>query len=362
MYSQKQKNRAFWLINISGWILLVLIYLVLYYRERIADRTIISGLIITYVTGFFVSLLLHYFYKKFNYQTRSMLSLSVIVIIGSFLFSNIWLWADIVCSIPLHGVQFFLEKITIQYYISSVYSHLWVLVLWSAFYFIIKLWQEWTMQKIRAEKANALAQAAQLQMLRYQLNPHFLFNALNSIRALIDEDSKIAKRVITELSEFLRYSLVSKNYSDVPLNNEIEAIRHYFAIEKIRYEDKLDIAFEIDPLAEDFPVLSFLLHPLIENAIKYGMKTSPMPLKIRIKAKVKNSTLKIEICNSGSWLEPSTDKNESKTGTGTGLENVRQRLENAFPDNFSFDIIEKDGNVCIKLEINNEFRKNEQTI
>ncbi|MCU0643747.1 MAG: histidine kinase [bacterium] len=351
MYSteQQEKNYLFWIINASGWLLLLLIYIVLYYSERLGETKTILGLTITYIAGFIISIPLRYFYKKVDYQKRSILKLVLIVLLGSFLASNLWLFVDMISSLPLHGKQVLESWLKPRYYVNSIYSHLWVLTLWSTLYFIIKLWKAWTLQKERTEKATALAQAAQLQMLRYQLNPHFLFNALNSVRALIDEDTRNAKKVITELSEFLRYSLISKTYSDVPLSQELEAIRHYFAIEKIRYEEKLDVAFDIDPLAEDYPVLSFLIHPLIENAIKYGMQTSSMPLKIRVKAFVENGNLKVEISNTGKWLVPS--EKENTNSTGTGLENVRQRLENAFPDRHRLEVFEEEGWVHVLLEI-----------
>lgn len=348
---QSESKYLFWILNASGWLLLLLIYIVLYYSDRLGETRTILGLTITYITGFIVSIPLRYFYKKVDYQKRSILKLVAIVLIGSFVASNLWLIIDMLSSLPIQGTERLKTWLKLRFYINSIYSHLWVLTLWSTLYFIIKLWKAWTLQKERTEKATALAQAAQLQMLRYQLNPHFLFNALNSVRALIDEDTRNAKKVITELSEFLRYSLISKTYSDVPLSQELEAIRHYFAIEKIRYEEKLDVAFDIDPLAEDYPVLSFLIHPLIENAIKYGMQTSPMPLKIRVKAVVDNGNLKVEVSNTGKWLEPSEDKSGNKNSTGTGLENVRRRLENAFPDRHRLEIFEEEGWVCILLEI-----------
>ena len=353
MHQLENKNRTslFWVLNISGWILLFLIYVVLYYRKSLDNYKVILALFITYASGFFISLLLHYFYKKINYQSRSILIFSVIIVFGSLIASNIWLWIDVLLSIPLQGAEQLKRWLAFQYYISSVYSHLWVLLLWSTLYFIIKLWHEWAKQKGRTEKANALAQAAQLQMLRYQLNPHFLFNALNSIRALIDEDKKVARKVITELSEFLRYTLISKNYSDVPLNSEIQAIKHYFSIEKIRYEDKLEVYYDIEPEAEEYPVLSFLIHPLVENAIKYGMQTSKLPLKIWLTAAIENDKLIFEIINTGKWVDPDSQDMDYKNSTGTGLKNVRKRLENAFPDNHFFIIEEKDDKVCIRLEI-----------
>ena len=188
-------------------------------------------------------------------------------------------------------------------------------------------------------------------MLRYQLNPHFLFNSLNSIRALVEADKETAKVIITELSEFLRYSLISRNYSNVPLKDEIEAIKHYFAIQKIRYEERLEVNFDIQNEAEEYPVLSFLIYPVIENAVKYGMETSSMPLKIDLGAKIFNSTLIINVRNSGKWLDKKQTPDENKTGTGTGIENVKQRLENAFPGNYRFETIKEENSVNVIIEI-----------
>jgi len=215
----------------------------------------------------------------------------------------------------------------------------------------VKFWLGWRMQKERAEKADALAHSAQLQMLRYQLNPHFLFNALNSIRALIDEDKESAKQMVTELSKFLRYSLVSKDVTDVPLRDELEALRHYFAIQKIRYDERLGVVFEIDPETENIIVPGFLLHPIAENAIKFGMQTSGNPLQIRVAAQRTPQRLEIAISNTGMWVEPASEKSGFTDGTGTGLTNVRHRLANAFPDTHRFDIKHGNGGVHVKIII-----------
>jgi len=348
----KDKKSVFWLLQISGWLLLGLIYLVLYYRNYIGDPKAIVAIFLTYLTGFLISLLLRFYYKRIDYQRQSILYLSILVIISSVTAGILWFWLDILLSIPLHETDWLDKVLNVQRFFSETFWHAFVLGTWSALYFAIKLWVEWNLQKDRTEKANALAQAAQLQMLRYQLNPHFLFNALNSIRALVDENKKHAKDMITELSEFLRYSLISKNFADIPLKQEFEAIRHYFKIEKKRYEEKLDVRYEIDSLAEEYPVLSFLIHPLVENAVKYGMQTSPMPLRITLCAKVYGETLRLEVCNSGHWIEPEMQAVEARQGTGTGLNNIRQRLENAFPNRHGFEIIKNEGQVCVRIEIN----------
>ncbi len=353
MVVEKFKNQKswFWILQISGWLLLGLVYMVLYYRNYIGELKSIIAIFLTYLTGFIISLLLRYFYKRINYKTQPIIRLSILVVVSSIIAANLWFALDVVLSIPLHGKEWLTDFFTLQRFLSETFWHAFMLGTWSALYFVIKLWIEWNLQKDRAEKANALAQSAQLQMLRYQLNPHFLFNALNSIRALVDEDKRKAKSMITELSEFLRYSLISKNYSNVPLKQELEAIHHYFLIEKKRYEEKLKVSFDIDPVAEEFPVLSFLVHPLIENAVKFGMLTSAMPLEIVIKAKVIANDLHLEVSNSGKWV----DFSESNTnGTGTGLRNIQERLENAFPGKHSFEIIKEKEKVIILLKISKE--------
>ena len=157
--------------------------------------------------------------------------------------------------------------------------------------------------------------------------------------------------MVTELAELLRYSLVSKNNGDVPFNEEITAIQHYFAIEQKRYEDNLKVSFDIDPLAEEYPIPSFLVHPLVENAVKYGMKTSKMPLEIWIKAKVIENQLLITVSNTGIWLQEDDDSRSRPAGTGTGLKNVKERLENRFSGNYTLLTSEKDGCVVIEISI-----------
>ena len=163
----------------------------------------------------------------------------------------------------------------------------------------IKYWQQWQRERENSLQATILAEKAQLEMLRYQLNPHFLFNALNSIRASVDEDKQRAKQMITQLSEFLRHSLLSGETKEIPLREEFEAVQNYLAIEKIRFEEKLEVEFDVEEKAKDFKVPCFLLNPLVENAIKHGLQTSPKPLKIKVSAKTDDQKLLLEVANSG---------------------------------------------------------------
>ena len=222
---------------------------------------------------------------------------------------------------------------------------------WSALYFGIKYWQDVQQQEARALRADALAKEAELRMLRYQINPHFLFNSLNSVSALIREDAARAEKMLNEFSEFLRYSLAGSKLAAAQLGTELEAARNYLDIEKIRFEDKLVVKFDVSPAAEGFHVPSLIIHPLIENAVKYGMRTSQLPLNIEISARAENGALRLSVTNTGKWVADHNGPGRNGKGAGIGLANVRQRLEQAFPRKHRFDVFERDGKVHAVMEI-----------
>jgi LytS/YehU family sensor histidine kinase len=222
---------------------------------------------------------------------------------------------------------------------------------WSGLYIGFSWRQELEAEKERALRADALATEARLQMLRYQINPHFLFNALNAVRALIDENPPGARRMVTQLAEFFRFSLVHGQEREASLADELEAIGNYLAIQKTRFDDHLDVSIEIDPSVGDMRLPAFLIHPLVENAVKYGMETSPMPLRIRLAARLVDGHLTVEVANTGRWLDPERKPAIQAEGTGTGLHNIRGRLAMLRPGRHRFDIRERDGWVTAILDL-----------
>jgi sensor histidine kinase YesM len=344
------QNLTFWHFHCAGWLLFWCGDIVLILMQKILPGEIISQALDAPL-GFFLGLVLRQIYLRVDYKKLSILALLALVVYWSIVFSIIWHMAMTTTRYNIIGPEIILRILDVKFEIPWLTQTMTVWFGWSALYFGVKYWRDWDTEKKRAQQALSLAQRAQLQMLRYQVNPHFLFNALNSVRALMDEDKKNAKVMITELSEFLRYSLVTRDHTEVSLENELEAIRHYLSIEKKRFEDKLDVTFEVDPEAHEHPILSFLIHPFVENAIKYGMKTSSMPLRIRIHASAMDGHLRIVISNTGSWLHAGSETERKSNGTGTGLENVRARLENAYPNRYRLKTQEYDGWVQAILEI-----------
>ncbi len=346
-------KRLFWILNISGWLLLYITILLSCYPNYITDIKIIYSVAITYASAFGISLILRLFYIRVYKKQRPIIYSFLFIVIISIIASHIWYFLDITITylVTRDPVFFNLKLAAVEADIVALRVP--VFVAWSGFYYVIRLWNDLVIEKERTAKADLLAQKAQLQMLRYQLNPHFLFNALNTVRALVEEDKEKAKQVITELSEFLRYSLVSKNNSMVDFADELEAIKHYVEIQKIRYEEKLEVFMNIQPETEKFQILSFLIYPLVENAVKYGMKTSTLPLKVWINAKIDKEYFLVKVINTGKWIDCNSGVNSIDRGTGTGIENVKMRLENAFGKNCNFDISEENNTVAVTLQIKN---------
>jgi len=343
---------SFWILHLSGWLVFAASTVIFAYTGRWTDIGRLLPYLLPYAVACVTCLPLRYFYKGIRLHERPWPKSLLAGTAASFIAANIWMAIDLAISLFIHQTPYIRPPTPfLQAYPVRLYNRIVPLLIWTFLYLVIKIQRDWKQQRQRAEKATALAQTAQLQMLRYQLNPHFLFNSMNSIRALVDEDEAKAGELITELSEFLRYSLDSKDTANVPLKHELEAIRHYFAIQKKRYEDKLEVVYDIEPEAGEYPILSFLVHPLVENAVKYGMHTSSLPLVVRLQAKIRDGALRIEVSNTGRWIEPGGREGRTNGGTGTGLENVRLRLENAFPGRHRLEVIEKEGRVHIYLEI-----------
>jgi hypothetical protein len=206
---------------------------------------------------------------------------------------------------------------------------IWVYVAWCALYAGSVAAAELRDRDSRLAIAEGAAHQAQLMALRFQLNPHFLFNTLNTLSGLIALDRKgQAEKVVLNLSEFLRYSLAGEPEQLVTLAKELEGQRMYLDIERVRFADRLRVRFEIDSECEHALVPAFLLQPLIENAIKHAVAPSEQPVTLIVAAERRDGQLLIRIENSASTDPPAGEVQ----GFGIGLANVRKRLGALFAD------------------------------
>lgn len=219
-------------------------------------------------------------------------------------------------------------------YVAYVGSFMWVVLAWSGLYWGIKNHQRLQQQT----QATLAAHAAQLKMLRYQLNPHFLFNTLNAISTLIlDRDTATANRMVSSLSAFLRHSLDADPMQRVSLRQELEAINLYLGIEKLRFAERLRLVVDVQPEAYAAAVPSLILQPLVENAIKYAVAKRVEGGEIGIAARVAGGVLEIALRDDGPGFG-ALGADGLPDGRGVGLRNARERLRVLFGERAGFEL------------------------
>jgi LytS/YehU family sensor histidine kinase len=209
-----------------------------------------------------------------------------------------------------------------------------------------------TKQRESAHKAETLAKDVQLKMLRYQINPHFLFNVLNSIHTLIDEDSEKARTLVINMSEYYRFTL-NKQDSTIAIENEVESVKKYLEIQKTRFEEDFEYEILLDDNVKHIHIPSFLIHLLIENAVKYGTITQKKKLIIRLSVALQGNDLIIKVSNTGKLYSTSPFGEVNSYGTSSGIENLKNRLSLYYNDNYSFSLCEEAGWVIASIEIKN---------
>ncbi|MCB0490571.1 MAG: histidine kinase, partial [Cyclobacteriaceae bacterium] len=196
-------------------------------------------------------------------------------------------------------------------------------------------------------KLEAYAREIELNNLKSQLNPHFIFNALNSIRALVDENPAKSKHAINQLSSILRNSLVTEKRELTRFQDELKVVKDYLGLESIRFEERLHTEFIIDPNSKEFLVPPLMIQTLVENGIKHGISRLTEGGLIQIKTSIENDRLQIQIRNSGKYIN-----GVKRTSGGMGLENTKQRLRLIYGDAASFRILnENDSFVLTEINI-----------
>ena len=188
-----------------------------------------------------------------------------------------------------------------------------------------------------------------LALLRLQLNPHFLLNAFTTLRSLVFSSPAPAGTPVARLADFSRLALTRSDESGASVDDEVRLIESYLDTEKARWRDELQVELKIDPAARPLPLPSFLLQPLVENAIKYGGRTSPGTLHVRVSIARTDDGLAIEVANTGEWVEGNSPHRQRSTGIG--LENLHQRLRRLYRDAHEFATEAREGWVFARIRL-----------
>ena len=357
VYKDSQK---FWFLQLFGWLTLALISffsLTIWYNQDQLSLGYVMHPLVQSALGIFVSYPMRplsvFVWKLPFWRRMTWISLGIIVCATIWTSLRLWsfmlitpeqnLWSD-------YGGWFFTSILIFIGWASIYHGINYYRLLESErsnFLSILASNKEEQLKRIRAE---SMAQEAQLKMLRYQLNPHFLFNTLNSISSLITKrDDSRANEMIIQLSDFLRHSLNSDPVDGISLKDEIDALKLYLRIEEARFGDRLSININIDKGAEKVQVPGMILQPLVENSIKYAIAPNEEGGEITINATMKENMLDLHVLDSG----PGFDKNLiDLSQSGVGLRNTRDRLNTFYRGKSKFKIESSDeGGTDISIKV-----------
>ena len=217
-------------------------------------------------------------------------------------------------------------------------------------YHVYEYYQRYKERELKAARLEAQLATARLDLLKAQLNPHFLFNTLSAISIVKDRDLEMADKMITDLSEMLRFIMDNVHKQEVSLREEMDFLNRYISLQKKRFEDNLEFTTDIDPASWNAMVPSLILQPLVENAIEHGIRNQNSDGKINITCNLEKDQLAFEIRDNGIGLN---NKNLNKhKGKGIGVSNTRERLEALYGSNYTFEMKNGDkGGVTVTLKI-----------
>ena len=361
------KNRAFWNLQFAGWGGAFLLRAVSGLANG-QDSAFFLTILIESITGFSISLVLSVIYRQLiNHRPLVAWGVSGLVMSAAvLLFAFIGTWVTSLTRGP--GDASFTALI-----IGYLIYPLTLLGAWSALYYAINFFLQIEEQADRLERLEAEATSAQLAMLRYQLNPHFLFNTLNSISTLVLlKETEPANAMLTRLSSFLRQTLVTDPGGKVTLAQEVETLKLYLGIEKMRFEERLRTEFEVESEAAKAQLPAMLLQPLVENAIKYAVSPQEEGARISLAARLVGQRLRVTVSDTGPGLPVAGKRHslpDALTGhghtvsTGVGLANIRDRLAQAYGEDHLFEIrTPATGGFAVTIEIPFETETDEEPL
>ena len=338
------KNRAFWILQSIGWIGYFFLRSLSGFANAMGWMFLVHTLLLT-ATGYSLTLLMASLYRRLIRMMpvwTLILSLATVAL-AAFAFSVIETWS----------VATFLKpefKPVGVAYLGALLLNFSLLSAWTALYYGINYFLLLEDQIRLRERLESQASTAQLAMLRYQLNPHFLFNTLNSISTLVLlKQTERANAMLARLSSFLRYTLANEPTAKVTLAQEVETLKLYLEIEKMRFEDRLRPHFRIESETIGARLPSLLLQPLIENAIKYAVTPAENGADMWITASREGQAVRIEVADNGNGNGAEIAASPS---TGVGLANIRDRLSQAYGGAHRFETRQNDrGGFSVILEI-----------
>lgn len=339
------KHRLYWTLQVGGWMLYALIQIIVSVFAS-DDQGVSTERVIFLIYDALLCLILTHIFRnainKWGWLDAGMTVLIPRVILSVLVMGLIICVLRLPIAIPL-GIYSSRRAFDIQSIFGLTFFYSFFFFLWCVLYLIYNYFERYN----TSLKLEASVREIELNNLKSQLNPHFIFNALNSIRALVDENPTKSKQAINALSNILRNSLSTGKRGLTKFEDELKIVKDYLGLESIRFEERLKTEFEIDPESRDFLVPPLMIQTLVENGIKHGIAKLTAGGTIQMKTSVRNDRLTVQIRNSGKYLNGAR-----RDSGGLGLENTRLRLKLIYGEKASFRIMsENDTFVLTEIEI-----------
>jgi sensor histidine kinase YesM len=335
------KKQAYWICQLGGWGAFVVYELVNYFGLGLfsVENALLIGAAAPLGIG--VTHIYRAVLVRWHVLEMPFIKMVLLAFCGVFALSFLLSVALSVIEYLARG-SFNWSQITLNYVSMSVLNWSRYLFVWVLIYHLYGMMEQINRTRMKQLTFENQLKNVELQNLKAQLNPHFLFNALNSIKALTHSDPRRAGDAVTLLSDLLRYSLNYDKQTVVPLADELEVVRDYLALEKIRFNQRLEYSFHIEPAVERWLVPPVLLVTLAENAIKHGIAQLVAGGTVQVFAQLENDCLKLQVINTGQYAPgPSRE--------GIGLANICRRMEMLYGDHASFSIVNSDASTVTAI-------------
>ena len=347
-FFEKNRNLVFWSLQFLGWgfINSLSLFILKEVGLEFIVYSIIFGLLISIGT---TSLLRWYLKRNIDFESFKFIDfikialsyLVTCVLFGTLNFGFGYWYAKYGPELSEEHIQMF--KMYDGFWIQA-FNSLFMIGAWLVTYLVIKLLLKLNRDRIDRLQLNTHLKQAQLNTLKGQINPHFMFNSLNNIRGLMLEDVEKSRDMLTKLSEMLRYSLTKNNVNSIPLEEELEMVDNYISLSKIQFENRLQFEKYIGEETEQVQIPPMLIQLLVENAAKHGISNLKEGGKIVLTTQKNGEHLLINVKNSGKLKI-------AKDSTQLGLKNINQRLKLLYGDRASFSLGEKDNDVVANVKI-----------
>jgi len=324
--------RVFWALQLGGWTAYA-VALMVPWLGRYPLSVMWSNKLVIAATGLATSSVLRLLYRRVARESAGLSALVVTAVVASVVGAFVWNGAaSAILGRSLQNDSVLLGALgrTLPRFDGVLY-HALVLLTWSLLYLGARHYRALVAERERSLHAESLAREARLLAMRYQMGPHFLFNALNAISTLVLTDRKAdATAMIARLADLLRVSLETPDGGMVTLATELDIVRAYVAIERVRFADRLHVVIDADEATLGMRVPAMMLQPLVENSVRHAVAVRDEPTTITVRALRAPVDLVITVSDDGPGI------GESYQGLGVGLANVRARLEELYPDSHTF--------------------------